>query len=97
MPLPTILVPRPEEQKEVRPGWHEEWYKKLEDVWNPPFELPNVEFHYNKSDFFNRNLSIRAARDWKNNPFWFIVAMIFYGGTLAWNIFGIWRGVTVFW
>ena len=74
----TELVPYVKPQEQIRPAWHEEWWQRLEDKWNPPFELPNIHFHYHHEDFFNRHISIRAARDWKNHPFWFYVACLFF-------------------
>ena len=85
----NILIPKPEEQKEVRPSWHEEWYRRLENKWNPPFEIPNIHFHYYHDDFFNRHLSIRAARDWRNHPFWFYIAVLFMLAQLAVMGFGL--------
>jgi len=84
----TELIPeiRPEEQ--LRPGWHEEWYQQLVDRWNPPFEIPNIHFHYYHEDFFNRHLSVRAARDWKNHPFWMWIAILFFVGQMAAMGFG---------
>jgi hypothetical protein len=55
----------------------------MEDTWNPPFEIPNIEFHYYKEDFINRHICIRAARDWRNHPFWFYVAVLFFLGQMA--------------
>lgn len=77
-----ILIPKPEEQ--LRP-WQAEapWYQKMVDRWNPPFELPNIRFHYDHDDFFNRVFSIRAARDWRHSPFWFYVAILFFLGQMA--------------
>jgi hypothetical protein len=77
-----IIIPRPEE-KPARAQWLKEVHEQLVDRWNPPFELPNIEFHYHHDDFFNRNLSMRAARDWKNHPFWFYIAVLFFMGNLG--------------
>ena len=82
-----IIIPKPEERPTS--AWHQEWYRQLEDTWNPPYEIPNIHFHYYHDDFFNRHLSIRAARDWKHHPFWFYIAMMFFAGMAAFHGIGI--------
>ena len=82
-----IIIPKPAERPAS--AWHQEWYRRLEDQWNPPFELPNIHFHYHHEDFFNRHLSMKAARDWKNHPFWFYVACLLFLGQLAFAGVGI--------
>ena len=83
------LIVNPKAEEQIRPSWQAEWFRKLEDKWNPPFEIANIQFHYHYEDFFNRNISIRAARDWQNHPFWFYIAFLFFAGQLAFAGIGI--------
>lgn len=79
--MTSIIIYRPDDRNGK--VWEQAWYKRLEETWNPPFELPNIAFYYYHDDFFNRHLSIRAARDWQNHPFWFYIAVLFFMGQLA--------------
>lgn len=83
-----IIVPKPQEAP-VKAPWNQEIHEELAFRWNPPYQIPNIQFHYDHDDWFNRNLSMHAARDWKNHPFWFFIAMLFFGGQLAWTGMGI--------
>ena len=86
--MPDIIVPVIKQDERLNPTWQQEWYKRQEDRWNPPFVIDSIHFT-NPDHYLAKRFSIRAARDWTHDPFWFYVAMLFFISQLTWTGFGV--------
>ena len=80
--IPTIVVPEIKEDERLRPGIDIRFLQEQKDRWNPEFVIDSI--HFIRPDHaLDRLFSIRAARHWYRDPFWFAVAVLFIAGQIA--------------